>query len=726
MRAGPVAETEVVAEGIGWRLEEDGIVRVTFDRPKERVNLLNRAVLGALGEILDGLGEGRPEARGLLFESTKPGVFLAGADAAETAALNDAFRAAEATRFGQAIVQRIADLTIPTACAISGLCLGEGLELALACTFRLAADDPSVRIGLPQVRLGLVPGFGGTQRLPRVAGLASAADLILTGREIDARSAARLGLIHRVVPREYLVRETTSVLRLAGKDRRAADRLMRRRRAPAIALIESFASLRRAVLLRARRAAVRRGYPADGPAALRALEAIEAAYAVPLRQGLDLEARIVGELVPTPTSRNLVWLFLNRSSLEREGTAVGTPPRRVRRLAVIGSGIMGGGIARLAAARGIPVRLRDVRQEALLAALRAASEHWSEEVRLGRLSRREAGQRLALLSPSLDDRGLGRVDLVIEAVAEDLAAKQSVLAAAEERIAERAVFASNTSSLPIGEIAARALRPERVVGLHFFRPVHRMALVEIVAGQRSSPEAVATVRSFAVRLGKTPVVVRDSPGFLVNRIVMVYLNEAMRLLAEGVRVPAVDAAATGFGMPVGPFALLDQAGLDTVSHVASVLHAAFGRRVGASTTVLSAMVAAGRLGEKNGRGFYHHRGGRRSGPDRKVYVLAQAPRAREIPIETLQERMVLAMVNEAAICLEDGVVQDPRDVDVAMVLGAGFPAARGGLLRYADTVGVTALTDRLSRTADAHGERFRPAALLREMARAERRFYPEG
>jgi 3-hydroxyacyl-CoA dehydrogenase/enoyl-CoA hydratase/3-hydroxybutyryl-CoA epimerase len=391
---------------------------------------------------------------------------------------------------------------------------------------------------------------------------------------------------------------------------------------------------------------------------------------------------------------------------------------------VLGAGIMGGGIAQLVADKGIPVRMKDLRAEALLTALRQASRIWREQVDKKRLTPREMRQKLGFIAPALDDTGLARVDIVLEAVVENLDVKQKVLAAMEDRIGERAIFASNTSTLPISDIAARAVRPERVVGMHFFNPVHRMPLVEVIAGQRSSPEAVSTVHAFALELGKVPVVVRDAPGFLVNRILMLYFNEALRVLSEGVTIDDADRAMLSFGMPMGPFALMDEIGLDTGQHAAGVLEGAFGKRIGAATPALQSIVASGRLGKKNGKGFYHYRNGQRTRPDAAVAKLAAAGVPVQLPEETLQERMVLAMVNEAAICLEDGVVREPRDVDIAMVFGTGFPPFRGGLLRYADAIGPAILVDRLARLADAHGERFRPAGLLRDMVRAERRFYP--
>jgi 3-hydroxyacyl-CoA dehydrogenase/enoyl-CoA hydratase/3-hydroxybutyryl-CoA epimerase len=330
---------------------------------------------------------------------------------------------------------------------------------------------------------------------------------------------------------------------------------------------------------------------------------------------------------------------------------------------------------------------------------------------------------MAFIAPTLDDTGLIHADVVIEAVVEDLTVKRRVLAAAEQRLGERAVFASNTSSLPISEIAAQALRPERVVGMHFFNPVHRMPLVEVIAGNLTSPEAVATTHALAIRLGKTPVIVKDGPGFLVNRVLTFYLNEAMRLLVEGARIEPLDAAMTAFGMPMGPFVLLDQVGLDTAKHVGEVLQSAFGARVGNAESPLTAMVAAGKLGQKNGRGFYRYRDGRRTTPASEVYSLFGAAPPRELPPETLQERMVLSMINEAAICLQEGVVREPRDIDIAMVMGTGFPPFRGGLLRHADQVGIPIIADRLSRLADAHGERFRPADMLQHMVREQRRFY---
>ena len=703
------------AAGLNHWIDANGIVHVLFDRPDDKVNLLTPEILEDLSEIVESVG-GREDVRGILFKSAKRGNFIAGMDVEVIASFTDAFKAAEGARFGQAVFQKISELPVPTGVAIHGACLGGGTELALACSVRVASDAKVTKIGLPETQLGIIPGFGGCQRLPRLVGLTTALDLILTGRQLDAKRALRAGLVDLVTPEPYLERETLKMMQKAASGLKRTRPLLAR-------AVESLPALRRLVIDKARKATEAKVSPENYPAPFRALEAIDAAFAMPLPQGLDLEARIVGELVPTKTSKNLIWIFKSQSALKKDPGGIVALPRKVRRAAVLGAGIMGGGIAQLVADKGIPVRLKDVRGDALLTALRQASKVWREQVDKKRLTPREMRQKLGFIAPTLDDSGFSRVDIVLEAVVENLEVKQKVLAALEERIGERAIFASNTSTLPISDIAARAVRPERVVGMHFFNPVHRMPLVEVISGQRSSPEAVSTVHAFALELGKVPVVVRDAPGFLVNRILMLYFNEALRLLSEGVTIADADAAMLAFGMPMGPFALMDEIGLDTGQHAASVLEAAFGKRIGAATSVLQTMVAAGKLGKKNGKGFYLYKAGHRTQPDPSASVVP-AGSALRLPVETLQERMVLAMVNEATVCLEDAVVREPRDVDIAMVFGTGFPPFRGGLLRYADSIGEAVLVDRLSRLADAHGERFRPAGLLRDMVREERRFYP--
>ena len=713
------------------RVDGDGVLHVVFDTPGQKVNLLNEVTLRGLDRVLEEASH-RDDIRAVVFASAKRGMFIAGMDVEQISSVTDAYRGAEAARFGQAVFQKIADLGRPSVCAINGTCLGGGTELALACTFRVAADLPSLRIGLPEVKLGIIPGFGGTQRLPRLIGMLPSLDLILTGRTLDARRARRVGLVDVVAPEAYVGRKALELVREALTDgnRAVASRL--RRKQPLVPrLIQSIGPLRNKALEQARKKIEEKARPENYPAPFRAIEAIEAACTQELPQGLDFEARLIGELIPTPTSKNLIWIFKSQTALKGDTGEVRATPRKIHRTAVIGAGIMGGGIAQLVADREIPVRLKDLNYDAILTALATANAVWARKLKRKRISQRELAQKMAFIAPTLDDSGLMQTDIVLEAVVEDLEIKRRVLADTEKRIGERTVFATNTSSLPITDIASGAMRPERVVGLHFFNPVDRMPLVEIIAGERSSPEAVATAHAFAIRLGKTPVIVKDGPGFLVNRILTFYLNEALQMLLEGVRMEALDKSMELFGMPMGPFALLDQVGLDTAGHVASVLRAAFGERAGATVDVLETLVSAGRLGRKSASGFYRYRNGKRQSTDNEIYNLVGAKDARDVPPETLQERMILAMVNESALCLEEGVVAQPRDIDIAMVMGTGFPPFRGGLLRYADEIGVPVVADRLSRLAEAHGGRFRPADLFGRMVREQRRFYdswqqPEG
>jgi len=710
------------ASGVYHRLD-DGVLRVVFDLPGKPVNLLTQDNMKELNRILAEVAA-RADVRGLLITSNKPRMFIAGMDVEQIATGTDSHLGAEAARFGQSVLQQIADLRVPSVCAIGGPCLGGGTELALACDFRVAADDSAVRIGLPEVQLGIIPGFGGSQRLPRLVGLTSALDLILTGRTVNAQKARSIGLVDLVVPRAYLERESLVLLERAvaeGGGKVVAS--VRRKRPWHAQLPETIGPLRRYILEQARKRTAGKVSALNYPAPFRAIDAIDAALTRPLPEGLDLEARIVGELIPGRTSKNLIWLFKTQTALKNERTAVQAVPRKVERVAVLGAGIMGGGIARLAADTGIPVRLKDLQYDAVLSALRTANSVWQRKLKRRRITKSELAQKMAFIAPTLSDSGMRNADVVIEAVVENLEVKQQVLAAVERDLDERAVFASNTSSLPVADIAARALRPERVVGMHFFNPVHRMPLIEIIAGRQSSPEAVATVQALAIRMGKVPVVVKDGPGFLVNRILSFYINEAVRLLGEGVRIETIDAAMIAFGMPMGPMALLDQVGLDTARYVGEVMRATLGKRAGADGAVLDRMVDAERLGQKNGSGFYRYRNGKRTVPDGDVYPLIGSPTALDLPPETIQERMVLSMLNEAVVCLEEGVVREPRDVDIAMVMGTGFPPFRGGLLRHSDQLGTPIVAERLRRLAEAHGERFRPAQLLHRMVREQRRFY---
>jgi len=714
------------AAGLSVETGDDGVAVVEFDEPGGPHNRLTPELLERLGAVLDDLRRQAAQGslEGVVFASAKPDSFIAGVDVAAIAAIRDEAAATATTRRGQEIFEKIAELGVPTLAAINGTCLGGATEMALACTRRLAADSPAVEIGLPEVNLGIFPGFGGTQRLPRTISLERALPMILAGKPVDARKARRIGLIDAVVPAPLLLAEARRQVlpplrgRRRAPDDRGALRVIRRW------LLEGQPLGRALILRQARRSVLSRG-GGHYPAPLRALETIRRGLRMPLADALALEAAEVGKLVVSPVARNLIGIFFSRQAARRaarDGELPGvrrSPPRPVDKLAVVGAGVMGGGIAQVAAYSGIRVRLKDVVGEALTAGLEVAHERFEERRRAGRLSAAEVARGLGLISPTLQYTGFGTADLVIEAVVERLDVKRTVLAEIEAVVAADAVLATNTSSLTLAAMGAGLQRPQRLVGLHFFNPVHRMPLVEVVRGERSDPQALATAAAFAQRLGKVPVIVADAPGFFVNRVLTPYLNEALLLLEAGAGIARIDAALRGFGMPMGPLRLLDEIGLDISDHVATAIAPLFGDRLPAASAT-KRLRESGRLGRKNGRGFYRHGSGKPE-PDPEVEAMFRGGGAPPAGDEIV-DRCVLLMLNETCRALAEGIVASPRLADLALVMGTGFAPFRGGILRYADESGLAALTDRMRALAERLGPRFAPAERLAETA-AEGSFY---
>ncbi len=702
-------------------VREDGLGIVTFDLPGEKVNKLSRDVFAELADLLVRLSR-EPRLRGLLVRSGKPDVFVAGADIKEFTQIGPE-EARKGVERGQAIFEQLASLPIPTVAAIHGVCLGGGTELALACDYRVMSDAPKSRIGLPEVRLGIFPAWGGCTRLPRLVGLQAALDLILTGKQIDARRARKIGLVDEAVPTAIF--EDFARRFAAGKLGAGKPRGRRRPMDLATFALEGNPLGRRLVLAKARERVLEQT-GGHYPAPLEAIEVIGEGYGRPVAVGLEAEARHIGNVFGGPVQRNLLWIFFQTEEIKKEtGVSGSVRPRPVSRVGVLGAGVMGGGIAQLAADKGIPARMKDVDPKALAGGFAAAARIWKEAVEKRRLTPREMEAKMALVTGTLDYSGFARCDVTIEAVVEKLAVKRAVLKEWESVVPGDTIFASNTSTLPIREISAGAAEAGRVVGMHFFNPVHRMPLVEVIRGDRTSEETVATIFELAKRLGKTPVVVKDSPGFLVNRVLAPYLSEAVRLVKEGCRIEEVDRVMTEFGMPVGPLALLDDVGLDVAVKAGETLQTAYPDRMKAAGD--EALVAAGRLGRKSGKGFYDYADGRRRGPSREAYhALGIKPAdTAPIPRDTIEARLVLPMVNEAAFCLGEGVVRSPAKLDLAMIFGTGFPPFRGGLLRHADAVGLDHVVAWLKELADRFGARFLPAESLREMVDAGERFYPE-
>jgi 3-hydroxyacyl-CoA dehydrogenase / enoyl-CoA hydratase / 3-hydroxybutyryl-CoA epimerase len=704
----------------------DGIGRIVLDRPDDELNALNLELVDALGDAVRA-ARAYADLRGLIVVSAKPGQFVAGADLNMLSQAPTASDIEDASRRLQAVCDELAWLPCTTVAAIGGPALGGGLELALACDYRVAAEAPSVSLGQPEVNLGIVPAGGGTQRLPRLIGLQAALDLILSGRRLNARRARRAGLVDEVVhPRvlEHAARVW------ASKPKRALDRPLRLGpNLQAASEVAEQTPVGRKIMYRQARAAVLGRTHGHYPAPLKALEAVEVGLEHGMAAGLDAEARAFGELSQTSSARNLIWLFMATQHQKRVGTR---DARHVERLGVVGAGFMGAAIAEVGAVAGLPVRVRDVRPEAVakgLASIRKIVHKGVDRRRFTPLEGRDIVQRV---SGTTDYSGFGMTDLVIEAVFEDLDIKRTVLRELEAVLPEGAVIASNTSALPIHEIATHAQHPERVVGMHFFSPAERMPLLEVVRPTAATDAAVATAVSLGVRMGKTVIVVRDAPGFYTSRVLGVMMNEAALLLGEGARLEQVDRALTAFGFPVGPFVLFDEVGLEVAQHAGQTVARAFSERIPAAT-IVPALVKAGFTGKRSGSGFYIWPRGSRlpkplPQPARKtnpaVYALNGGQAARALSHQDIQERLVLLFVNEAIRCLDEGVLQSATDGDLGAVLGLGFPPFHGGPFHYADALGARVLESKLQRLAEQHGPRYTPSELLVSRAEREDPFYP--
>ena len=702
-----------MAGAFALQVGADGLATLTFDVPGKRANVFSVDVLAEMEEVVRGLG-GRRDIGVLVLLSGKEGTFVAGADVDQIAEVDDPALAETVSRKGQAVFAAWEALPFPTVAAIRGTCLGGGTELALASTRIVLSDRDSLRIGLPEVRLGIVPGWGGCVRLPERIGIAAALEMILPGKAVSAKRALRMGLADAVVPDAQFA----GVVRRLALGWRDAPRRTRDRPDVKELLLEHTPLGRRLLFDQARKRTLeetRGNYPAP----LRAIEVVRVGIEQGRRAGFAAEARAIGELATSTVCKNLVHLFRLGEDAKKTPLAPGGSARPVGRAAVVGAGVMGGGIAQLIASEAqVPVRIRDLRPEPLAIGMRHAAEVFERLVARGRLTPVEARRRLALLRPTLATTGIAGCDLVIEAVVEKLDVKQEVFAELATQLRPGAVLASNTSSLSIDAIGARVPQRDAVVGMHFFNPVHRMPLVEVVVGEHTSPDAVETVAAFARRLGKTPVRVADRPGFLVNRLLGFYMVEALWLLHEGQTIEEVDQAMVAWGMPMGPVALVDEIGIDVAVEVAQILGKAFAPRLPVPPWA-GELAEPDRLGAKTAKGLYRYDDGKRTVPDPQVYaVIPDGGHGGAADPSRLVDRLVLRMVDEAARCLAEGVVASPDDLDLAMVYGTGFPPFRGGLCRWADQQGVGRLVVELERLAAAVGERFEPSHALREAASA--------
>lgn len=688
-----------------WRIDEaDGIGALTLDVAERPVNVLSGEVLEELAECLKDLAGRR--LKGLVVRSGKSG-FIAGADVTEIAEIVNPNTATRLVEKGQQVLIALERLPFPTVAAIHGPCLGGGLELALACTQRVCTDDPATRLGLPEVKLGIHPGFGGCVRLPRVVGLQHAAEWILAGSTITPRQAKRAGLVAQVVAPEIL---DTAARRMVAKARRAKPQ------GGLVAWVLTGNPLGRKVFFdQAEKRLRAKVNPDHYPAPFAALRVLRQTAGLGSAAAHAVEAASCGSLIPLNSTKNLIRVFFASERLKhQDAVRLGkADAARVRTAVVAGAGIMGGGIAGELAQRGIVVRLADLSDKAVTLALKGIAK---EAHRVGKKGHKaDADRIMGRILPTLDLTRLGRADVLIEAVPERMDIKQALFANARHQLGDGALLLTNTSSLSVSEMFDDVPNPGRTAGMHFFNPVPKMPLVEVIVGEKTAPETVATVAALAARIGKMPLVVQECAGFLVNRILMPYLNEAVLLMEQGATIGHVDRVLGAFGMPMGAFRLIDEIGMDVCNHVAAVLHAAYGERMAPAGT-MHRLLEAGRLGRKAHKGFYLYEDGQAGAEDPATYAFAGERGADGLADEEILDRCLLAMVAEAGRILDEGIVEDAQALDAGMVFGTGFPAFRGGLMRYVEERGVGQVLAVLDKLTERHGERFQPNDWLRRFA----------
>ncbi len=695
-------------QSIQRQLRDDGICVLTFDRPDSPANIFDRATLEELDANIRAIAaEPGLGATGLILISAKPAIFFAGADLRSIQRMSHD----EMNTFielGQQAFARLASLKIPTVAAIHGAALGGGYEIALACDWRVASPDRATKIGLPETKLGILPAWGGSTRLPRLAGLPIALDIILGGKTLAAKPALKRGMIDAIAPHEHLLEAAVEWIKKGKRPHHFSH-------SPTILGLTS------TVVAPKARGAVKDKTRGHYPAVLKAIDVVTKASATSSDAASQaIERNAILELAGTPVANNLMRLFFLQERAKKVAIPGAATDGRIESAAVIGAGLMGSGIAQWLSARGLRVILRDIDAGRVAAGMANISKLYTAGVKRHTFTAHEARRGLDLVSPAPTVVPLKRTDLVIEAAVEKMETKKIIFRQLDDLVRDDTILATNTSALSITELAAATKNPARVVGIHFFNPVHQMQLVEVVVGRDTAPEVAQRAVSFIQRIGKLPVIVKDSPGFLVNRILLPYMLEAAHLYWAGSATEEIDEVMLDFGMPMGPLRLTDEVGVDVAEDVARTLISAFPDRL-KMPEILPKMLEAGLLGRKSGKGFYQHKG-KEASPNGSLRSL-RPKNGQPLPKAELQRRMVLLMVNEAARCLEEKIVESPSDVDFAMVMGTGFAPFRGGPLRYADETGLQKIVEELSQLAATAGSHFAPCTFLEDLARSNKRFH---
>lgn len=706
---------------------ENGIAHLVMDVVNDTMNTLKAEFTEQVTDVLTEI-KGDSSITGIVLCSGKQDSFVAGADIKMIDDCKTSEEVVALSRQGQNVFLQLEQLNVPVVAAIHGACLGGGLELAMACHARVCSDSTKTALGLPEVQLGLLPGSGGTQRLPKLVGVQKALDMMLTGKQLRANQALKAGLVNDVVPNSILI-ATAENMALAGNFTQAVkfkSSLMNK-------FLEG-TSVGRGVVYKQAKKSVLSKTKGNYPAPIKIINCVKTGMEQSSEKGYQLEAEHFAELAMSDVSAQLRNLFFATTAMKKEQGIADVMPKKITKAGVLGGGLMGGGIAFVTATKAnIPARINDISHQGISNAIKYSYDVLAKKVKRRFIRSSEMQKQLSMITGTIDYSGFKEVDIVVEAVFENLELKQNMVVEVEQQTNASTIFASNTSSLPIGKIAAKAARPENVIGLHYFSPVDKMPLVEIIPHNATSDQTISTTVAFAKKQGKTPIVVKDKAGFYVNRILAPYINEAAILLLAGEPIDKLDKALVDFGFPVGPMQLLDEVGIDVGAKIGPILQADLGERF-AAPTAFSKLLDDGRLGKKANKGFYLYGNNVKKGPkqvfqpkgkqvDTSIYTLLGVNPVGKISANEIAKRCTYMMLNEAARCVDEGIVRNARDGDVGAIFGIGFPPFLGGPLRYIDKVGAASLVEQLTQWAKQYGERYTPCDALVTMATNGAHYY---
>ncbi|MBA6251440.1 fatty acid oxidation complex subunit alpha FadJ [Colwellia sp. MB3u-55] len=705
--------------------QDNGIAHLVMDVIGESMNTLKAEFSEEIDTVLKEIRNDNT-IKGVVLISGKKDSFVAGADINMLASCQSASEATALSRNGQMIFDQIENLSIPVVAAINGACLGGGLELAMACHARICSDNGKTALGLPEVQLGLLPGSGGTQRLPKLVGIQKALDMMLTGKQLRAKQALKMGLVVDVVPNSILISAAENLV-LAAQGKASKIKKSQRKISVLDKALEGNAVGRKIIFNQATKSVLAKT-KGNYPSPLKIIDSVRIGIEKSSVIGYQTEADHFGELVMSPESAQLRQIFFATTDMKKEQGIEGVNAKPISQIGVLGGGLMGGGIAFVSATKAnVDVRIKDIAPQGISHAMKYGYDILNKKVKRRFMLKSEMQKQLAKITGCVDYSGFKNVDMVIEAVFEDLSLKQKMVDDMESICAEDTIFASNTSSLPIGQIAAKALRPENVIGLHYFSPVDKMPLAEIIAHSKTSDQTISTTVAFAKKQGKTPIVVKDKAGFYVNRILAPYMNEAALLLLEGESIGKLDKALVKFGFPVGPIQLLDEVGIDIGAKIGPILQAELGERF-AAPEAFNKLIADKRLGKKVQKGFYLYKdkNGKKVTKklvDESVYPLLNIIIKDQKTNDELVQRCVFMMLNEAARCLDEGIIRNARDGDIGAIFGIGFPPFLGGPFHYIDTLGAEVIVNKLNLWSSELGERFKPCQALITMAETGNKYY---